>query len=71
MNDFNNPASCFEAVLNRYFFFSAWADMMRIYGIRALYFLIFCRNIQHQHKDSAESAHEVCGFYFSERVLLE
>ena len=30
MNDFNNPASYFEAVLNHYFFFSAWADMRRI-----------------------------------------
>ena len=40
-------------------------------GMRALYFLIFRRNIQHQHKDSAESAREVCEFYFSERVLFE
>ena len=36
-----------------------------------LEFLIFRRNIQHQHKDSAESAREVCEFYFSERVLFE
>ena len=71
MNDFNNPASCFEAVLNCYFFLLRVGGYDAYNGMRALYFLIFRRNIQHQHKDSAESAHEVCGFYFSERVLLE
>ena len=30
MNDFNNPASCFETMLNGYFFFSARVDMGRI-----------------------------------------
>ncbi len=30
MNDFDNPASCLETILNLYFFFSAWANMRRI-----------------------------------------
>ena len=38
MNDFNNPASCFEAVLNRYFFLLRVGGYEAYNGMRALYF---------------------------------